>query len=543
MNSSMTDAATLERWLQEPEGENLEFKSASGGFHFNELTRYCVAIANEGGGKIILGVSDERPRQVVGSNAFSQPERTRAGLNQRLHLGISFEEIQHPGGRVLVFFVPSRPVGIAIEYNGQYWVRENDSLLGMDSDRLRQIFAEAGHDFSADICPGLSISDLADTAVEEFRCRWVQKTENRAVAGLSKQQLLTDIEAVTRDGVTYAGLILFGCRQAMRRHLAQAEVVFEYRSSNAPGPAQQREEFTDAFFHCYDRLWELVNLRNDQQHYQDGMFVLDVPTFSERAVREAILNAVSHRNYQLGSSIFIRQYPDRIEIDSPGGFPPEISQDNILYRQSPRNRRIAEIFAKCGLVERAGQGVDLMYRDAIRQSKQRPDFAKSDQYTVSVTLAGRMRNAAFIRFLNQFQSEELEQLGTDDWLVLDGLSREEPISSELLSCTDLLIELGMVVRAGRGRFILSEAYYRFQGRQETYRRLREREEHKETMESHITDHAVDGTPLRELVKLFPDLGRDQVRSLVDELRGEDRVHSRGEKRGARWFPGPEVHDG
>ncbi|HQZ67351.1 MAG TPA: ATP-binding protein, partial [Planctomycetaceae bacterium] len=170
-----------------------------------------------------------------------------------------------------------------------------------------------------------------------------------------------------------------------------------------------------------------------------------------------------------------------IEIDSPGGFPAEITPGNILYRQSPRNRRVAEIFALCGLVERAGQGVDLMYCDAIRQSKLRPDFTKSDQYTVSVLLAGRIRNTAFIRFLKQFESDDLEQLGTDQWLVVDSLSREEPIPVDLLPCTNHLIELGMVVRTGPGRLILSEAYYRFQGREETYNRLREKEIRKEVL--------------------------------------------------------------
>lgn len=374
----MTDVSTLQRWMQDAEGENLEFKEARNRYDFEKLTRYCVALANEGGGRVILGVTDARPRQVVGSNAFSQPERTRSGLNQRLHLGVTFDEVQHPNGRVLVFHVPSRPVGIAIQWEGRYLVRDGDSLVGMPGERLREIVAESGHDFSADVCSDLKMDDLEEQAIEEFRRRWIDKSGNLGLAALSKEQLLSDIEATVNGQVTYAALVLFGQRQAMRKHLAQAEVVFEYRSGDAPGPAAQREEFTEAFFLWYERLWELVNLRNDQQHYQDGMFVLDIPTFSERAVREAILNAVSHRNYQLGSNIFVRQFPDRIEIDSPGGFPPEISSDNILYRQSPRNRRIAEIFAKCGLVERAGQGVDLMYRDAIRQSKQHPDFGRSD---------------------------------------------------------------------------------------------------------------------------------------------------------------------
>lgn len=534
----MTDVATLELWMQDTEGENLEFKEARNRYDFEELTQYCVALANEGGGKIILGITDARPRQVVGSAAFNQPERTRAGLNQRLHLGITFDEVTHPDGRVLVFHVPSRPVGIAIQYNGRYLVRDADSIIGMPGDRLREIMAESGHDFSADTCPGVTIDDLADQAIEEFRRRWIGKSGHAGLSALAKDQLLSDIEAVTGDGVTFAALILFGSRPALRKHLAQAEIVFEYRSSDAPGPAQQREEFTEAFFLWYDRLWELVNLRNDQQHYQDGMFVLDVPTFSERAVREAVLNAVSHRNYQLGSNIFVRQYRDRIEIDSPGGFPPEISPDNILYRQSPRNRRIAEIFARCGLVERAGQGVDLMYQDAIRQSKQRPDFSRSDQYTVSLSLAGRMRNSSFVRFLRQFDADDLEQLGTDHWLILDALSREEPVSDDLLPCVHDLLELRIVVRAGRGRFILSEAYYQFQGREETYHRLRENEVRKEMLERHLNERAVDGSSMTDLEALIPNLNRKEVKKLMDELRDEGRVHVRGERRWARWHPGP-----
>lgn len=70
------------------------------------------------------------------------------------------------------------------------------------------------------------------------------------------------------------------------------QIVFEYRSSDVSGPASQREEFQSGFFSCYDRIWELINLRNDKQHYQDGFFIYDISTFNERVVREAILNAV-----------------------------------------------------------------------------------------------------------------------------------------------------------------------------------------------------------------------------------------------------------
>ncbi len=65
---------------------------------------------------------------------------------------------------------------------------------------------------------------------------------------MSVRQLLSDADAITKDGVTYAALILFGTREALRRHLTQTEIVFEYRSSEAAGPAAQREEFAIGFF-------------------------------------------------------------------------------------------------------------------------------------------------------------------------------------------------------------------------------------------------------------------------------------------------------
>ena len=75
-----------------------------------------------------------------------------------------------------------------------------------------------------------------------------------------------------------------------------------------------------------------MNLCNDIQHYQDGLFVLDVPTFDERSIREAIQNSVSHRDYRQGGNVFVRQYPRRVTIESPGGFPPGINEANVLER-------------------------------------------------------------------------------------------------------------------------------------------------------------------------------------------------------------------
>ena len=189
---------------------------------------------------------------------------------------------------MLIFEVPTRPLGVPIKFEGRYWMRQEDSLAEMSEDRLREIFAESGHDFTADVCPGLSIADLDPEAIEGFRSRWVAKAKKAGdqrlidrLKSLSIGQLLADAEASYDGDLTYAALILFGKRAAVGKHLAQAEVVFEYRSSDASGPAQDRREFRQGFFSFYDELWHQINLRNDKQDFQEGLFVTPIATFSE----------------------------------------------------------------------------------------------------------------------------------------------------------------------------------------------------------------------------------------------------------------------
>ena len=237
----------LETWLKHSEDEHIEFKEANNRFDFEELVKYSVAMANERGGKVILGVNDSKPRSVVGSGAFQDIVRTKQGLIDRLRLRIEAEEIHHPKGRVIVFHVPTRPIGMPIQYKGAYWMRSGESLAPMTPDMLKRIFDESAPDFSAKICSKAVQSDLDSAAIEDFRKRWIQKSKNDRLSQLSVEQLLIDAELSVDGGLTYAALILFGTYEALGRYLPQAEVVFEYRSSDATGPAQQRLEFRKGF--------------------------------------------------------------------------------------------------------------------------------------------------------------------------------------------------------------------------------------------------------------------------------------------------------
>jgi ATP-dependent DNA helicase RecG len=215
-----------------------------------------------------------------------------------------------------------------------------------------------------------------------------------------------------------------------------------------------------------------------------------VPTFNETASREAILNAVTHRDYRLPGSIFVRQYARRLEITSPGGFPPGITPENILWKQSPRNRRVADITAKCGLVERAGQGVDLMFKQCILEGKPLPDFSRSDEYEVWVTLHGQIQDPQFLRFLEKIGQERLATFTTPDLLVLDLIHREQPVSQDLKPRLPVLADQGIIEKIGRGRgtrYILSRQFYRFLRQKGVYTRKRglDRETNKALLLNHI----------------------------------------------------------
>ena len=247
------------------------------------------------------------------------------------------------------------------------------SFVPMTKDMLRRIFSETDPDFSEQICnkkKGATIDHLDSGVIEKFRSLWERNSGNEALALTPVSQMLSDAELILGNEVTYAALILLGKRQAVRAFLPQAEVVFEYRFNEEPGPAQQRIEYTQGFLLFFDELWNTINLRNDKQHFQNGFVMLGVPTFNEKVVREAVLNAVAHRDYKSAGSIFVRQFSRKIEVQSPGGFPFGISAENILWKQYPRNLLAhCRSFFRCGLVERSGQGANLMFKETICQGK------------------------------------------------------------------------------------------------------------------------------------------------------------------------------
>jgi len=535
----------IDLWLTAREDEHTEFKEARTSFPFDELVRYVAALANEKGGYLVLGISPKLPRKVVDSQAFRNLQDTVHGVLQRINLRVEAEEVQHPGGRVVVFEVPPRPVGTPLEVGGTYWMRAGGSVTGMTPDKLKRIFDEAIPDYSAVVCPEASMDALDPGALDRFRSLWQEKSGNEALAELSPAQLLEDAGLLVNGGVTVAALVLLGTKKALARNLPQVEVIFEYRSDEQPGPANQRVEFRQGFLSFFDDLWNLINLRNDLQHYQEGFLIHDIPTFDERVCREAILNAVSHRDYRSGGIVFVRQFPRHLVIESPGGFPDGITADNMLFRQQARNSLLADSLARCGFVERAGQGADLMFRRCIEQGKPRPDFTNTDAYWVFLTLHGNVSDPQFVRFLEQVARKRGASFGIRDLMILSLVHEGESVPPDLQKEVGHLLDHGVIERVGRKRLALSRKFYRFLRKPGEYTRRRglDHETNKELLLRHVRDSSPDGACMEELLQVLPALTRPQVKYLMQELRRDNRVRLVGVTRAARWLPTPDPMDG
>ncbi len=541
LNASLAEFARL---MSLPEGEHLEFKEAKNSFEFELLVKYCVALANEGGGAMVLGVTDKVPRRIVGTKAFLDLEKTKAGIASRLHIRVDAEELNHHDGRVLIFKVPSRPIGMPVHYEGRYFMRAGEELVPMLPDVLRRIFEESGPDYSAEPVEAATMADLDPVAIEAFRQRWLRKSGDQRIATRGAEQLLSDTELLVNGKVTVAALVLFGTREALGRLLSQSELIFEYRSSDASGPAQSRKEYRQGFFSWYDELWNTINLRNDLQHFQSGLFVLDVPTFNERAVREAVLNAVSHRDYRMSGSVFVRQYYRRIEIVSPGGLPPGITYENILWEQSPRNRRLAEAFSRAGLVERAGQGMNLIYESCIRESKAVPDFSRSDPAHVWVTLRGELRNPQFLSILERIGKERVDTFSTEELFALDQVYTGSDIEERIKPYITTLVDEGFIEKTNLSKpaYVLSRRLYAAARKSGVYTRKKglDRETNKQLLLKHIIESR--GARMEEFRQVLPFLERSQIQVLLRELTDTGNIHHHGATKAALWYPGPISED-
>jgi ATP-dependent DNA helicase RecG len=357
------NAQELEALLVVPEeNEHVEFKAASGGFHFERLVEYCAALANEGGGCMVLGVSDKRPRRVIGTRAFELPARTCGSLHERLHVKVEWHEIAHPDGRVLVFVVPSRSRGQPLHIDGRYLMRAGDELVPMTPDRLRAILAEGEEDFvDQAAATGLDearvVSLLDVQGLFDLRQRPLPSTRAEIVEALLARHFVQR----RPDGwaITNLGALVLAKRLSDFASVARKGVrVVVYDGVTKMQVRDGKDWTSDRGYGVgFVSLVDQIHAETPASEEIQAALRKTAYAYPKKALREILGNALVHQDLaERGTGVVVEIYDDRIEIVNPGC--PLLDVDRFIDENQSRNERLASALRQLGVCDERGHGMD-----------------------------------------------------------------------------------------------------------------------------------------------------------------------------------------
>ncbi len=440
---------------------------------------YVTALCNEKGGSLVIGMEDKYPHKVVGTR---QNENSTGELEANIYrdTGIRpkiyelYEDEAEKKGRVLVIDVPSRPAGTVFKFEDVPLMRVGEELKPMSDEVYLSIIQENEPDFSQQICRDATLDELDPDALSVLKEKYARKQNNPIFLTLSNRQILSDLQLITDEGITNAAVILLGKEDFIKRVYPQASVMLEYRHSESQITFDNRISYSQPFFIMIDRLWHDIDLRNGKFQIKEGPYIFDVPYFNEEVIRESINNAITHRDYTRHSETVIKQYPQKLIVTNAGGFPHGVTIDNLLTVPStPRNRLLADVLSKTGIVERSGQGIDKIFYRTLSEGKEAPDYSGSDAFNVELILSAIIQDKAFALFIESVQQNLAEdnKLSVFEIVVLDKIRRNEKTTALDKAVIKQLMDRNLIEKRGKTNgihYILCRSYYEFTGNTAEY---------------------------------------------------------------------------
>ncbi len=342
------------------------------------LAETLVAFANSDGGTIVLGVTpDGKPTGAFSSeDAENVLREAVTSCEPPVVLGdIQVEEIAD-GLEAYVLQVP-RSTQLHSLADGRVLVRSGSRNRPLGGEDIRHLAAtKSTGDFEQETVAGASIDDLDDEVIAEYMEKREERT-GRTWKG-TKEALLRAIGALDSEGnPTVAGVLLFGREPSF--FLPQSGLTFvhflgkEPRGSDGSLGYIRREEINGPLARVIERAWQVIWEDMAKEAVVRGLVREERAEYPKVAVREALVNAVCHRDYRIaGRRIEVRMFSDRLEIISPGGLPGYITIENILKEHYSRNPRIVNGLMQWGYIEELGLGMDRIFESLARNGQPPP---------------------------------------------------------------------------------------------------------------------------------------------------------------------------
>lgn len=353
------------------------------------IAETITAFANSEGGTLVLGISHDgyMGSLFVEDDAADALQAALRLCKPPVHTDWEAEEVS---GGVIVKLRVERSDKLHTLYDGRVLVRRGRENSPADTSAIEALVANRPNiNFETQTVPGAHRDDLDDEVIEEYLERRQKRNPRSSV--LPTDRLLQQIGALTEKmEPTISGILLFGKEPQL--FLPQSRAIFvKFADVQPRGPEGsfgygRREEIGGPLARIVERMWRIVWEEMGKQSVVRGLHRDEETEYPQFAVREALVNAVAHRDYNMtGRSIEVRMYTDRLEITSPGGLPAHITVDNIVEEHYSRNPRLVNGLFQWGYIEELGLGVDRMIEDMTAMGHQPPIFeAKSHRFTVTL---------------------------------------------------------------------------------------------------------------------------------------------------------------
>ena len=550
-----THEQDIKKRIQQGESLTLEFKSDLKCLADRELVTAVVALANTEGGDLLLGVEDD------GTVTGLHPTHTRldslpALIANRTNpsLGVRVIPVSLPEGTVARIQVPK----------SRHLVATSEGLLQrrrLKLDGTPEAVPFYPHEFMQRQS-GLGLLDpsalpLEDIAVDQLDPLQRLRLRN-AVRKYGGEQSLLPLADDELDGAlgltvehrgrrvpTVAGLLLLGTEPLLRRHLPAYEVAFQVLRGT---DVQVNEFYRKPLLETFEEVELQFKPWVVEEELQVGLFRVPVPNYDRRAFREALVNALVHRDFSRLGAVHVKLDSSGLHISNPGGFIEGVTLDNLLVAPPhSRNPLLADIIKRIGLAERTGRGIDRIYEGMLRYGRPAPDYSLSNASLVSVFLANVAADRDFLKMVVE-QHDRLGDPIVEPLIILARLRDERRLTtsdiapvlqkSEAQTRTILerLLEAGMIEAHGSGRgrsYTLSAGVYQQSGQKSAYIRQAgfDAIQQEQMVLKFIEKHgSIKRADVMELCRLT----RDQAAKLLTRLANESKIYKHGERRGTHY---------
>ena len=538
--------------LADVETEVVEFKEAKNGFSIDELGKYFSALSNEANlrnlecGWLLFGVSNDRT--ICGTNFRKEATAPSVGLRRLKHTiadntngRLSFDEIyelEMEGKRVIAFQVPPATFATPTTWKGTPWAREHESLVQMPNYKLNAILGQNRPDWSGQYAFDATIDDLDPEAVSFARERFEAQycVSQPAVKDLSQTEALEKMGLIVHGRITNAALVLLGKPEASAL-LGGSAPRITWTLYTSAEEVETYEHFDPPFILQVDRI--LGKIRNERYRYFDSETTL-FPTLANKydpeVIRELLHNAIAHQDYRQSCKINILEYEDRLVFKNEGSFIPGSIEEAIRSGYRPpyyRNRLLTDAMCKTGMVDQNAIGIRNVFNIQRRRMLPLPTYDLSNLDRVSVTVHGRVIDAAYTRLL-----AACPDLDLDTVFLLDMVQKHKPVTKEQAR---VLRQRGLVEGRYPRLFISSETADVI-GTHDDYVRLKGldksicKELILELLRTRPCSRAEILAAIEHALPESMDATQREkhVGYLLQELRHEGRIASEGKGAAARW---------